>query len=457
MGNKVVLEARGSDKVEEKTPVLNSKPAVFVPTLYFTEGLPYTIVNLMSVVLFKNLGASNEIIGLTSFLYIPWTIKFFWAPFVDIVSTRRQWVLTSQFVLTLLIGLASACMFTPFAIEASVAVFALIAIASATQDIAIDGFYLDALAKDKQAFYVGVRNAAYKIAWLFGSGGLVYLAGISSEKLGVHMGWFIALVACAALMGILALFHSVYLPHPQLPITQTPVTQVPANNAKLDTLNTNERRQLDGFSSESRWDRMFIQYFGQPGIVAIVTYILVFRLGDALMLKMAQPFLLDDLAKGGLGMSVSQVGIIYGTVGTVFLLAGGILGGLIVSRDGLRKWLLPTAVIQNSAILLYYLLAHFKPGFWWVAAVNSIEQFAYGLGVAAYTVFLLATVKEEYKASHYAIATGLMALGVMLPGAASGFLQGWLGYESFFLLSFLAAIPGFVSIFFLPLERLLNE
>jgi len=171
------------------------------------------------------------------------------------------------------------------------------------------------------------------------------------------------------------------------------------------------------------------------------------------MLKMAPPFLLDSPAQGGLGLSTADVGLIYGTVGTVFLLLGGILGGWLISRQGLRRWLWPTALIQNTAILLYWLLAIFKPGWWTVAIVNSIEQFSYGLGVSAYTVFLLSTVKTEYKAAHYALATALMAAGVMLPGAASGYLQQSLGYVNFFLLSFVAAVPGILVIFFLPISK----
>jgi PAT family beta-lactamase induction signal transducer AmpG len=171
------------------------------------------------------------------------------------------------------------------------------------------------------------------------------------------------------------------------------------------------------------------------------------------MIKMAPPFLMDVPEKGGLAISTAQMGILYGTVGVVFLLAGGIIGGYIIAKQGLKKWMWPTALLQNSAIILYWILAVNKPTIHWVYAVNSIEQFSWGAGVAAYTVFLMRTIRKEYSASHYAITTAFMALGMMIPGLVSGYLQGWMGYQNYFLMSFLVAIPGLITIFFLPLEE----
>ncbi|MBX9771388.1 MAG: MFS transporter [Candidatus Obscuribacterales bacterium] len=404
------------------------KPSIYIPTLYLAEGLPYTIVNSMSVVFFKNLGLTNELIGLTSWFQLPWVIKFLWGPFVDLVSSKRNWIVRCHLILAVLCGLLAAGTLIPQALWVAAVVFIAIGFASATQDIAIDGFYMDSLPLSKQAAYVGIRGAAYKVAMLLGAGGLVYLAGKLGESLGIANGWSITYGVCAVLFLLLALFHAFYLPHPTSATTS-------------------------GLSAKV-FLKVFHTYFQQPSIVAIVLYILTFRLGDAFMLKMAQPFLLDAIDKGGLGISTADVGIIYGTIGTLFLLAGGILGGFIVSRDGLKKWLWPTALIQNSAILLYWLLSLYKPGLVLVAAVNAVEQFSYGLGVSAYTVFLLTTVKSESKAAHYAIATALMALGVMLPGTISGYLVTWLGYTNFFLLSFCAAIPGIITIFFLPLSKI---
>ena len=440
------------------------KPSVFIPTLYFAEGLPYTIVNLMSVVFYKNMGASNAFIGwATSFLAIPWTLKFLWSPLIDVYGTKKRWLTVAQMVLgALTLVLAGSC-FLPQAIYISLVIFLTIAIASATHDIAIDGYYMDVLNKEQQAYYVGIRNAAYKVAWLLGSGALVFLAGKLAEttQLGVAGGWFVSFLVAALALILCAFFHIMVLPEPE-------VERIPRD----------ETQRLGA----KEFIGIFLDFLDQPKIIPTVTYILIFRLGDALMLKMAQPFLLDEVSKGGLGLKTSEVGIIYGTVGMLFLLAGGIFGGWVVSKYGLKKTLLPTAIIQNGAILLYWWLAYIKPsgdsfalgfnirqllasvetsfGSRWLDSeivlsmfVNSIEQFSYGLGVAAYTVFLLSTVKSGYKAAHYAIATALMAAGLLIPGAVSGELQQMFGYEQFFLISFLVSIPGIIVIFFLPLNR----
>jgi len=386
----------------------------------------------MSVVFFKNLGLANELIGLTSWLALPWSIKLFWGPFVDLIGTKRKWILYAQLILTCLTGLIAAGALTPYAIPIALLVFVVMAFVSATQDIAIDGFYMEALTSSEQAYYIGIRSAAYKVAWLLASGGLVFLAGKLGETIGIANGWTISFATSAVLFLCLFAFHNYYLPYP-------------AKTVETESI------------SMSVFARVFKTYFEQPAIIPIVLYILTFRLGDALMLKMAQPFLLDPIDKGGLAISTADVGIIYGTVGMLFLIAGGILGGFLVSRDGLKKWLWPTALIQNSAILLYWLLALYKPGLFAVAAVNSIEQFSYGLGVSAYTVFLLTTVKAEFKAAHYAIATGMMALGLLIPQSISGYLVSWLGYTNFFLLSFCTAIPGIITIFFLPLNKISTQ
>ena len=414
-----------------KTAPLSRWPQLYVPTLYFAQGLPYTLVNLVSAVFFKNLGASNEFIGLTSFLSLPWVLKPLWGPFIDSYGSRRSWILWMQAGLAILIGLAAAAIATPLALPLALSLFVAMGLASATHDIAMDGYYLDALDQDQQALYTGVRVAAYKMAVLFGTGGLVYFAGALGEQTSVSMGWAMVFGGTAALMLGLSAFHSWGLPRPLT------------------------KKVTPGLGN---FVEAFRTYFSQPGILVITLYIVTFRLGDAFMLKMAQPFLLDTPAKGGLAIVTKDIGIIYGTYGTAFLLIGGVVGGWLVARYGLKKCIFPTALFQNSAILLYWWLSIAKPALWGVGVVNAIEQFAYGLGTAAYTVFLMRTVRpdSEYKGAHYAIATGLMALGLLLPGAVSGYLETALGYSNFFLVSFLVAIPGLIIIFFLP-ASIMNE
>jgi MFS transporter, PAT family, beta-lactamase induction signal transducer AmpG len=439
----------------QETIISERKPGLFIPTLYFAEGLPYTIVMMMSGVFFKTLGADNVFVGLTSFLGLPWILKFAWAPLVDYYATKRSWVVTSQYVLAILIaGVAAVAFvsqgmpFNNFVIAASFILF-LTAFASATQDISIDGYYLDVLNEQQKAFFVGVRNAAYKVAWLFGSGGMVFLAGKMAEPMGIGSGWAIAFAICAVCMMISALFHHWYLPRVTSDTHADALAEHGPDCAKV---------QKD--STLNFWHAIS-SYFQQPGIAAIVIYILVFRLGDALMLKQAPNFLLDPVSKGGLAVSLADIGIINGTVGMITLLVGGILGSWLLSKGGLKRWMWPLALFQNGAILLYWVLAqwpHFlvvgnstgNPHLLAVYVINSIEQFAYGMGVAAYTVFLLSTVKSEHKAAHYATATALMALGMMIPQGISGYLTQ-LGYANFFLLSFFASLPGLATIFFLPI------
>jgi MFS transporter, PAT family, beta-lactamase induction signal transducer AmpG len=435
------------------------KPGVYIPTLYFAEGLPYTVVMMMSGVFFKSLGADNIFIGLTSFLGLPWILKFAWAPLVDFYATKKGWIVVAQMVLALAIaGLAGVAFFSgAISFDSMVAVavvaLALTAFASATHDVAIDGYYLDVLNDEQKAFFVGVRNTAYKVAWLFGSGAMVYLAGKLAETGGIGLGWAVAFGICALAMLASGIFHSWYLPQTKKTWDIGEVAQARSEKQEHGTVTVS-------------WGHEFLRaigtYFAQPGIVPIVLYILLFRLGDALMLKQAPNFLLDPATKGGLGISVADIGIINGTVGVIALLAGGILGSWLISKYGLRKCFWPLALFQNGAILLYWVLAAFPHGFVVqttaynphlpaVYVINSIEQFAYGMGVAAYTVFLMTTVRNEYKAAHYATATALMALGLMLPGAISGYLYQALGYANFFLVSFFASLPGIFAIFFLPI------
>lgn len=434
----------------------NRKASLWVSVIYFAEGFPYTVVNLMSVIFLKDLGASNELIGLTSFLYLPWALKGLWGPVVDIYSSKRRWILTMEIICTFLFVLLALGALSSQVIVASIFVFALIAFVSATHDIAIDGFYLDALNKEQQAFFVGFRSTTYKVAWLAGNGGLVFLAGYLANKhvIGINpdgtkifqdlqyailgatyslhpleFGWAVAFALSALIFLLIYLFQLWYLPYPQ-PFVREQKADEPPHNF------------FDAFKT----------YFTQYRIGWIVTYVLIFRLGDAFMLKMAPPFLMDKAVKGGMGISTAEMGILYGTVGVIFLLAGGILGGFVIAKQGLKKWMWPTALLQNSAIILYWLLAKYKPSIEWVYIANSFEQLSYGLGVSAYTVFLMRTVRPEFKASHYAITTAFMAAGVLLPGIVSGYLQVWMGYESYFLMSFLVAIPGLATIYFLPLE-----
>lgn len=467
-----------------------AKPRFYIPTLYFAEGLPFTIVNSMSVLFFKTLSMSNEQVGAyTSLLYIPWTFKLFWAPLVDLYATRRFWIIGTQAVLAIISALLTFAVFIPNNTGILLFLFALMAFASSTQDVSIDGYYLDVLNNEQQALYVGIRNSAYKMAWLFGSGALVYLAGSIAQQNATTnatlIGWSTAFAVCTGIFAICSLMHSRILPVVEENIVQdgsheTAPLNAPDNipnddleDAQITTTSevrtdTNAKPEAKGEAkakskAKSKTELqdflksfpiIFKDFWNQPRIEVIILYVLIFRLGDALLMKMAQPFLVDPIAKGGLGLSVADVGTIYGVVGTFFLLAGGMLGSALISKGGLNRYIMPFAIIQNLSLLLYWFLAVHKPNIILVGCVNAFEQFSYGLGTSSYTVLLLSTVKPGYKASQYAIVTAFMALGVMLPGYVSGFLTTQLGYANFFLFSFFVSLPGIITIPYLPLKQL---
>ncbi len=429
----------------------SQQPAIFIPTLYFASGLPYTLVVLVSVIFYKNLGESNDFVGkVTSYFYLAWVAKFLWAPLVDLVGHKRIWIVCTQIVLALTsIALALSLGGSNVAVL-SILVFSIMAVVSATQDVSCDGYYLEVLNKKQQSYFVGVRNTFYKTALLFGQGGLVVLAGwlAHNPSFGIKGGWAVVFVLCAAIFALLAAFHFFILPKAQISEFGIDSVEPTVVENSSEEHASEEKAKLD----LNQFLTVFRTFFSQKAIAPIVLYILIFRLGDAFMLKMSAPFLLDAPKVGGLGISTETVGLIYGGVGVGFLLLGGLVGGFVVSKFGLKKSLMPTAIFQNVAILLYYYMAVSAPNVLLVSVCNAIEQFAYGLGTAAYTVFLLRTVNPKYKSGHYAIATALMAAGVMIPGYYSGTLQGQLGYAHFFLLSFVVSIPGMITILLLPLE-----
>jgi len=417
-------------------------PSIWVLSLYFIEGLPFSLVNTVSLALFKTLQISNSQIGLfTSLFYIPWAIKFLWAPIIDIFSTRRKWIIVMQGVLAILIAILALCIFSlqPFPILCFV--FVLTAFASATYDIACDGYYLDSLNKAEQSLYIGWRNTAYKLAWLFASGFLVYLAGlIASQNWPFPVssncaGWGIAFLTAAFLFLCCGIFHVYALPTQKSELLSDPLWV--SNNKEKNSLITTSRIA-------------FYSFFQQEHILLILLWILSFRAGDVMLLKMAQPFLLESKEKGGLGLSLQDVGFIYGSLGMICLLLGGLIGGWLVFKYGLKKCLLPAAILQSLTLPLYWLLAVSKPDLVYVALANGFEQFVYGLATAAYTNYLFTIAKDKFLASHYAIATGFMAIGMILPGAISGYLVDTFGYKQFFLFSFFASLPGIICTLKLP-------
>ncbi|MDO6807477.1 MFS transporter [Zobellia galactanivorans] len=393
---------------------------IWVPILYFTQGLPYVLVVSVSVIMYKQLGVSNEDIGLyTSLLYLPWVLKPLWSPFVDLKSTKRKWFLAMQFLIAMaLFGVALTIPSNMF-LTATLACFWMAAFASATNDIASDGYYMLGLTEKKQSFFVGMRSTFYRLAMVTGEGLIVVMAGFLENKYGDNSkAWSLTMTAAAFLM--LALTVSNFFAAPKY-----------------------EAEQNDDTESPKGFFEVFASFFKKPGIGMALAFILTYRLGESQLVKMAAPFLLDAPDKGGLGYSTEQLGTIFGTAGVIFLSIGGILGGILISRDGLKKWMLPMVLSLNLPNLLYAILAMSKTtNIYAVTGTVILEKFGYGFGFAAFLMYLIYIAEGKSKTSHYAIATGFMALGMMLPGMISGFMQQWLGYGGFFVWVVIAALPA---------------
>lgn len=394
----------------------------WVPTLYFAQGLPYALVVTVSVIMYKKLGISNADIGLyTSFLYIPWVIKPLWSPFVDLKSTKRNWFLGMQLLASVALLAIGLTLPTNIFFITSLACFWMVAFASATNDIATDGYYMIGLTEGKQAYFVGMRSVFYKLANVTGQGLLVVLAGFLENHYGDNTkAWSYTMICAGFLMLLLTISNFFVTP-------------------KFEGSAAIELEKPKGFVE------VFISFFNKPGMGMALAFILFFRLGESQLVKMASPFLLDPTSVGGLGYTTSEVGTIYGTIGVIFLTIGGILGGVLISRQGLKKWMLPMLISLNAPNALYALLAITETtSVWAVTGTVIVEQFGYGFGIAGFMVYLIYIAEGNSKTSHYALATGFMALGMMLPGLISGFMQEWLGYGGFFVWVVIAALPAFV-------------
>jgi len=397
----------------------------WVPTLYFCEGIPYVVAMTVSVILYKNLGVSNTAVAFyTSWLYLPWVIKPLWSPVVDLIRTKRAWIVSLQLGLGAALALIAAAVPGPHFLRLTLAAFWLLAFSSATHDIAADGFYLLALPPHDQAAFVGVRSTFYRVAMIAGQGGLVYLAGSLQSSLGAPArAWSAVFLLLAGAFVLAGIYHLFVLPRPA-------ADRAPARAA----------RPVAEFFS------VFASFFRKPGIATILGFLLLYRLAEAQLLKLVAPFLLDARARGGLGLTTQQVGFIYGTIGLVALLLGGLAGGYAVARFGLKRLLWPMLISMQLPLAVFVVLAVRQPtSAAWIGGALTVEQFGYGFGFTAYMVYMMLVADGEHRTAHYAICTGFMALGMMLPGLPAGWIEDRVGYVWFFLWVCLATVPSFVA------------
>lgn len=418
-----------------QTPPAPRNPWAWVATLYFAEGLPNAIVTTISVVLYKALGVSNTRIGVyTGLFYLPWVIKPLWSPVVDILKTRRVWIWRMQCILGLAFAALAMALPTPHFVPISIGLFWLVALSSATHDIAADGFYILALSEGQQSFFVGVRNTLYRLATLFVKGPFIFIAAEIADHTGNEAAaWATAFAGMALLFGCAGAYHGFILPRP-------------ANDKP------GKSGSLDHFLGE--FVETFVAFFQKPKIPLLLLFLLFYRFGEAQLLPMVQPFLLDPHDKGGLGITEKELSLVYGTVGVIALMLGGIAGGILVSRAGLRAWLWPMLLVMHLPDAVFIYLSQALPqNLALIASCLALEQFGYGFGFTAYMLYMIYIARGRHSTAHYAICTGFMAAGLMLPGMWSGWLQSVLGYPHFFIWVMLATIPGFIVTALIPLDK----
>ena len=407
----------------------NINPWWWIPTLYFAEGIPYFIVNNISVIMFNNMGMSKgEMAWYTSLLYIPWVIKPLWSPFVDIIKTKRWWIMATQILMSAAFALVAFTLPHPSAeviaggnadvslFVVTLVLFWITAFASATHDIAADGFYMLALNPGDQSLFVGIRSTFYRLSSIFGQGVLVVIAGMLERKTGnIPQAWSTTLIISAVIFAAVTLWHTFRLPRPA------------SDSSRLEVGQGRTREIFQEFR------RTFATFFRKKHVWMAMAFMLLYRLPEAFLVKMMNPFLLDPMSEGGLGLSTETVGIVYGTVGVAALTVGGILGGFAASRWGLKKSLWPMALSLTLPCLSFVFLAAFQPeNILLISSCVALDQFGYGFGFTAYMLYLIYFSEGEFKTAHYSLCTAFMALSMMLPGMVAGYLQEAVGYVWFF-------------------------
>lgn len=411
-----------------------TNPWAWVPTLYFAEGIPYVAVMTISLIMYKRLGMSNTDITLyTSWLYLPWVIKPFWSPFVDMISSKRWWIVAMQLLIGAALGGVAFTIPGPFWLQGTLFFFWLMAFASATHDIAADGFYMLGLDQHEQALFVGIRSTFYRIATIFGQGLLVMLAGnLEVVTRNVRYSWSLMFYFMAGLFIALWLYHNWALPRPD-------------EDAKKKRMTAHELINELGHT--------IITFFRKPQVVAGICFMLFYRMPEGLLAKVSALFLIDAAHNGGLGLSPAEYGLVQGTVGVIGLTLGGILGGIAASRDGLKRWLWYMVAAITLPDLVYVYLSYALPSNLMIINICVfIEQFGYGFGFSAYMLYLIYYSQGEHKTSHYALCTALMALSMMIPGLFAGAMQEAVGYRMFFIIVVLACSLTYIVTSFLKID-----
>lgn len=406
-------------------------PVTWIPTVYFAMGLPFVVLNMVTVLMFKGLGISDaKITFWTSLIMLPWTIKPFWSPFLEMFKTKKYFVVLTQITSGVMFGLVAFSLHLPDFFCYSIALLAVIAFSGATHDIATDGIYMTELSKEEQAKYIGWQGAFYNLAKIIATGGLVYLAGYLIGKVGQVNAWMIIMGSCGAIMLLLGFYHVRMLPSGGGATAQIKDFR--------DTM-----RELFG---------VILSFFEKKYIWWYILFIILYRFAEGYVMKIVPLFLKASVEEGGLGLTEQQIGLYYGTFGAAAFVLGSFLAGYFIAHRGLRKTLFTLCCIFNLPFAVYPVLAVWQPSDpLLIGSAIIFEYFGYGFGFVGLTLFMMQQIAPgKHQMAHYAFASGFMNLGVMIPGMMSGFLSDWLGYKDFFIYVLIATIPAFLITWFIP-------
>ena len=425
----------------EKT---SKSPITWVPSVYFAMGLPFVVLNIVSVLMFKGMGIRDgQITFWTSLIMMPWTLKFLWSPFLEMYKTKKFFVVLTQLVTGLGFLLVGLVLHLPWFFSLCIFLMAIIAFSGATHDIATDGVYMAELSKEEQASWIGWQGAFYNIAKIVASGGLVWVAGRLLKHFGGVEGapkevmhsaatnaWMIVMIAIGALMILLGLYHIKQLPSGK-------GTAVKTESAK---------------ETFDRLIEVLKNFFTKKHIVYYIFFIILYRFGEGFVMKIVPLFLKAARSEGGLGLNEEQIGLYYGTFGAAAFVLGSVLAGYYISHFGLKRTLFSLCCIFNFPFVAYTFLSQVQPeSGLLIGSMITLEYFGYGFGFAGLTLFMMQQIAPgKHQMAHYAFASGIMNLGVMLPGMVSGLISDAIGYKWFFVFTLIATIPAFLITYFVP-------
>lgn len=399
-------------------------PWIWIPTLYFAEGIPNSIVSDASKVMYTDFGLTVEMLGVvTGLMYWAWVVKPLWSPLVDLVKSKRWWIVLTEVLLAAsFLGLSVAIQSPNWMLWTQVCFWCL-AVISATQDIAADGYYMLALDESNQAGYTGIRSTFYRLSMLFSKGALVWLAGYFAASSDKFSGWSKMFMVPGAFYLAAAAYHFVVLPRP---VADQPRPSVGMSEFFKGYFHT------------------FARFFARPGVLKAIVFIMLFRVAEVQVLGQVAPFLKGTLEAGGLGLTTKQFGFAYGTCGVLGIICGGVLAGKLVARSGLRMWYWLMIFIMHVPNLAFLYLAFTQnTNVNVISLCLFIEQFGYGFGFTVFMLYLMYFTRGELQTSHYAIATGFMAAGVMLPQMLAGFVAKALGFKLYFGYIAICTLPSF--------------